>query len=131
MDTVDQILFCDDLTDMYNTALVFTLSGRKVGDGNEFSTKAKGTGCGAAKPFRRLLKGECTPLRWLRPGNIENVRTISLWKTGTVNRSGRFIGVLDGMDSDRAIKEGGGEKIWVTRTPIDLERPVVTRRKLR
>ena len=43
----------------------------------------------------------------------------------------RFVGGLDGVNTDGAVEECGREEIGVARAPLYLERPVVCRGKLR
>jgi len=43
---------------------------------------------------------------------------------------GRFIGGLDRVNADNAIKESSGKEIGITRAPINLESPIVIQKKL-
>jgi len=58
------------------------------------------------------------------PGNIKDIRFMNSWL------GGRFIGGLDRVNADSAIEESSGKEIGIARAPIDLESPIVVRRKL-
>jgi len=59
-----------------------------------------------------------------KPGNIKDIR-FSNSRLG-----GRFIGGLNRVNADGAIKGSSGEEVGITRAPIDLESPIVMGRKL-
>ena len=114
---------------MRDTALSLPLSIRQVGDGNKLSAKAECTGCRAAQPFRWLFEREGGTLGGTRGSwYVKYVGSIRLG-CGAL-RGSRFIGRLDGMDTDGTVKEGGSQDIRVARAPFDLECPVFGRGKL-
>ena len=76
-----------------------------------------------------MLKRERSLVRARKARSVENVGSIGL--RGRWWSLVRLVGRLDRVDTYGAVEECGRKQVGVTRTPLNLECPVVCRGKLR
>lgn len=117
---------------MHDTALAFSLCPREIFHADQLAAEAETSRSRATQPFGWLFEGKRAPLRrgssetW----DVEYVCAVS----GGRGSGGICSGVggdrLNRVDTDSSVEEGRSEEIGVTRTPIDLESPVVSGRQL-
>ena len=117
------------LPDVYHTTLVLALGRREVGNCGKLPTIAKRTRSRPTKPLWGLLEQQSSASVTREPWGIEDIRSFWLW-SGSCLFCWRLVRRVGGMNANGSVKEGSGEQVGVSRTPVDLECPIFRRRKL-
>ena len=104
-------------------------SSRQIRYRDQLATISKRVGDRTSEPFWRLFQGQ--------RGLVSSSEARTIKDVGCISDYGRgrsfiwFVGRLDGMETDGPVEESGGEEVWIARTPVNLESPVIGRGKLR